>query len=360
MPTVRRRQRLSSSCTAPAERSPAISSRAMSFLISTGRLISASVSRSSSLKAKRVSPSGRPFRSSARITPSSVPPVEARSTFTESPPAALSAAASACAVGSPPVTMETLRPSVARAKPVTNSEPRPRSVPSESQITSMSGLAASSREMVGSASVRSTACGSGLSCLIRTRAAAGGCIEISRLASPSGITATPRLSASARATMSSAVRSRASQLAAAPKPSSISSAIGVAPVVVATGGFHKGPAAARMTSVASVSRSNVSHHGVRAGVSSFGLMSNNSRVGGNSIRRGRGGMSRRIHHNTGRLSRPSSTSGEAKPSGRPIMRTSRAPCRAAGGWSWPRRCPRRSGHAAPSGDRSPRDRCGGW
>jgi hypothetical protein len=48
MPTVRRRQRLSSSCTAPAERSPVISSRAMSFLISTGRLISASVSRSSS------------------------------------------------------------------------------------------------------------------------------------------------------------------------------------------------------------------------------------------------------------------------------------------------------------------------
>ena len=51
--------------------------------------------------------------------------------------------------------------------------------------------------------------------------------------------------------MSSAVRSRASQLAAAPKPSSIRSAIGVAPVVVATGGFHNGPAAARMTSVAS-------------------------------------------------------------------------------------------------------------
>ena len=37
MPTVRRRQRLSSSCTAPAERSPAISMRAMSLRISTGR-----------------------------------------------------------------------------------------------------------------------------------------------------------------------------------------------------------------------------------------------------------------------------------------------------------------------------------
>ena len=42
---VRRRQRLSSSCTVPAERSAGISSRAMSFRISTGRLISASVSR---------------------------------------------------------------------------------------------------------------------------------------------------------------------------------------------------------------------------------------------------------------------------------------------------------------------------
>ena len=43
-PTLRRRQRLSRSCTVPAERSAGISSRAMSFRISTGRLISASVS----------------------------------------------------------------------------------------------------------------------------------------------------------------------------------------------------------------------------------------------------------------------------------------------------------------------------
>ena len=62
-------------------------------------------------------------------------------------------------------TTETVRPSVARARPVTNSEPRPRSTPSESQITSMSGVAARKREIVGSASVRSTACGLGLSCL---------------------------------------------------------------------------------------------------------------------------------------------------------------------------------------------------
>ena len=43
------------------------------------------------------------------------------------------------------------------------------------------------------------------------------------------------------------------------------------------------------------------------------------------MRRGRGGTSRSSHHSTGRLSRPSSTSGWAKPSGRPaIMRASPA------------------------------------
>ena len=71
-----------------------------------------------------------------------------------------------------------------------------------------------------------------------------------------------------------------------------------------------------MTSAASVSRSNVSHHGVRDGVSSLGAISNSSRVGGKLMRRGRGGTSRSSHHKTGRPSRPSSTSGCAKPSGR--------------------------------------------
>ena len=240
MPTVRRRQRLSSSCTAPAERSPAISSRAMSLLISTGRLISASVSRSPSLKAKRASPSGRPLRSSARMTPSSVPPVEARSTFTVSAPAALSAAASACAVGSPPVTMETVRPSVARARPVDEFRAAAEidAVGEPDHLHVGAWRRAGARWSAARRCARRRAA-SGLSCLSRTRAAAGGCSEMSRPASPSGTMATPRLSASARATMSSAVRSRASQLAAAPKPSSIRSAIGVAPVVVATGGFHK-------------------------------------------------------------------------------------------------------------------------
>ena len=75
-------------------------------------------------------------------------------------------------------------------------------------------------------------------------------------------------------------------------------------------------------SAAAASRNAVSHHGVRDGVSSFGAMSNNSRVGGNSIRRGRGGITRNNHHNTGRLNRPSSRKGSAKVSGSPaIMRS---------------------------------------
>ncbi len=137
--------------------------------------------------------------------------------------------------------------------------------------------------------------------------------------------ATPRPSVSAREIRSSAVRTRVSQVAAAPQPSSISSASGADACVVASGGFHNGPAAAMISSVASVRRSSVSHHGVRAGVSSFGTMSNSSRAGGKSTRRGEGGISRSSHHSTGRLSSPSSTSGCAKPSGRPaIMRVSRA------------------------------------
>ena len=122
---------------------------------------------------------------------------------------------------------------------------------------------------------------------------------MSRTVSESGASATARLSCSARAIRSSAVRSRASQVAAADQPSSIRSASGRLFSAVAIGGFHIGPAAARITSAASVSRSSVSHHGVRAGVSSLGAMSNSMRVGGKAMRRGRGGTSRNSHHSTG-------------------------------------------------------------
>ena len=85
-------------------------------------------------------------------------------------------------------------------------------------------------------------------------------------------------------------------------------------------GFQTGPAAAKMTSAAASRRNAVNHHGVRDGVSSRGVMSNSRRVGGNSIRRGRGGITRNSHHSTGRLMRPIRSSGSVKASGNPIMR----------------------------------------
>ena len=88
-------------------------------------------------------------------------------------------------------------------------------------------------------------------------------------------------------------------------------------------GFQIGPAAARMTSAAAIRRSSVSHHGERDGVSSLGAMPNNSRVGGKSTRRGRGGITRSSHHSAGRLSRPASSHGSANESGSPIMRAYR-------------------------------------
>jgi hypothetical protein len=113
-----------------------------------------------------------------------------------------------------------------------------------------------------------------------------------------------------------------SQLAAALQPSSSRITSGTRlPPARPVCGFQIGPAAARITSVAANRRNAVSHHGVRDGVSSFGAMSNNSRVGGNSMRRGRGGITRNSHHSTGRLSRPSSRMGSAKESGKlAIMR----------------------------------------
>src|SRR6266404_5398505 len=169
------------------ERAPAISNRAMSLRISTGIVSSASLSRSPSLKVNEVSPSGRPLRSSARTVPVSPAPLLARKTFTVSAPAALSAAASARAPATPPSITVMGRCSMSRPSAATNSLPPPRSTPSESQTSSTSGVAARKRPSAGSASARSTACGFGLICLIRTRAAAGVSKEMSRAGSESGI-----------------------------------------------------------------------------------------------------------------------------------------------------------------------------
>src|ERR1700744_1915304 len=131
-----------------------------------------------------------------------------------------------------------------------------------------------------------------------------------------GIRAMPRRSLSALEISSSAALTRASQLEAALQPSSIRMASGAREVEAPTGGFQIGPAAARMISAAAANRSAVNHQGVREGVSSFGAISNNSRVGGNSMRRGRGGITLSSHHSTGRLKRPNSSNGSAKESGR--------------------------------------------
>ena len=120
--------------------------------------------------------------------------------------------------------------------------------------------------------------------------------------------------------ISSAALMRVSQLAAALQLSSSSSTSGALLPTASVRGFQIGPAAAKITSAAAISRSNVSHHGERDGVSSLGVMSNSSRVGGNSMRRGRGGITRSNHHSTGRLMRPVSSNGSANDSGSPIMR----------------------------------------
>ena len=80
---------------------------------------------------------------------------------------------------------------------------------------------------------------------------------------------------------------------------------------------------------------------------------------GSRALRGRGGISRSSHHSTGRLSRPSSTSGCAKPRGRPpIMPRSRLPPAAPSGSR--RHALRPCGRGARAGVRSPGGRCDGW
>ena len=113
---ARRRQRLSSSCTAPAERSPAISSRVMSLRSSTGRSNDASVSVSCGPNAKRASPIGEAFWSSARTVPMAMP-LSVRSTFTVILAAAFSAATSASGEEVPPSNTVRLRSPMVLPRP---------------------------------------------------------------------------------------------------------------------------------------------------------------------------------------------------------------------------------------------------
>ena len=58
-------------------------------------------------------------------------------------------------------------------------------------------------------------------------------------------------------------------------------------------GAHTGPAIARMSAAASARRSASSHQGVFDGVSSSGFSSRRIFVGGKTISRGRGGVTRK-------------------------------------------------------------------
>ena len=213
----------------------------------------------------------------------------------------------------PPSTTVIGRFSISRPSAATNSAPPPRSTPSESQTISTSGVgveeAAERRQRVGALDRMRLRLD-----LLEPHARGGRGLERDvarrlrqRNERDAAIVGLARARSGRRRCACAHPRCR--------RPGSRRrSGARAAPwrLAVSTGGFHSGPAAAMMTSAASVSRSSVSHHGVRRGVSSLGMMSNSSRVGGKSMRRGCGGMSRSSHHSTGRLSSPSSTSGCAK------------------------------------------------
>jgi hypothetical protein len=65
-----------------------------------------------------------------------------------------------------------------------------------------------------------------------------------------------------------------------------------------------------MTSAAIPIRSRISHSGVRAGVTSRGTNPNSSRIAGNTIRRGAGGVTRNSHQITGSPAKAKSSQGD--------------------------------------------------
>ncbi len=295
----------------------------MSLRISTGRSSLASVSRSPALKAKGASPSGSPFRSSARTTPLSLPSV-ARRTFTVSAPAALSAAASARAGSMPPSTtvigalpgnpleaLDELR-RLADIDAVGEPDQLDAGRGVEETLDRRQRLDALDAVRLRPDLLEPHARGAGR---LQRDVAAG----LRQRHDRDAASCPPRRARSVRPRCARArPRSRrrpsrrrsAARAARCPTtPRSAGSTAGRRP---------RGSAAPRASGAAARS-----HHGVRAGVSSFGRMSSSSFSEPYCWRRGRGGISRSSHHSTGRLSRPSSTSGSAKPSGRPIMPASR-------------------------------------
>ena len=110
--------------------------------------------------------------------------------------------------------------------------------------------------------------------------------------SDTGLTATIRPDRAAASMRSRAKATRFSKVGAAAQPSSITTSSGPEPARPA-GLFHNGCAMARMISAATAMRKARIGQGVRAGSVSFEVSPMSRRSGGNTIRRGAGGVTRR-------------------------------------------------------------------
>src|SRR5689334_19502723 len=151
--------------------------------------------------------------------------------------------------------------------------------------------------MAFAARLRSGSHGSGVSACAM-RAAFPASIRLTSGTSAVGTMATARLCCEAVRRTSAITASRASQFAAAVQPLSMKRTIGPLPGI--GGGLpSSGSASATMTLAAATSRSSSSHQGVCAGVSSSPVNPKSRRSGGNTTRRGKGGVTRKSHQIAG-------------------------------------------------------------
>ena len=196
------------------------------------------------------------------------------------------------------------------------------SMPSASHTTMASEAPVSADVIAGSAAMRSGANGCGCTAAAVERAAAGAStLRLSAFVGLAvGTISTGRLLPSASAISRSIMKVRAPHCAADDQPLSTTSTTGPEPdSAFSLLGLSTGSASARMTSAAASMRIRVSHQGVWAGVFSRFSMPTRMRVGGNSRRRGRGGMVRSSHQITGRAIRPASSHGLRKAIGPSVM-----------------------------------------
>ena len=195
-------------------------------------------------------------------------------------------------------------------------------MPSASQTTLASVAPPSALAIAWAAAMRSGANGCGCMAAAVDRAAAGASTFAATLlpAWAVGTIMTGRLWPSASAISRSIMEVRADQWAAEAQPLSTTSTTGPEPVsAVSRLGLSTGSASARITRAAASMRMSVSHQGVLAGVFSRLSMPTRMRVGGNSMRCGRGGTVRSSHQITGKASRPASSQGLRKAIGPSVM-----------------------------------------